>query len=67
MSVHANVWLSRIQQVRWMLGSFGEEQQVAEEKFLDMATALSGSGPMFYFFLMEVSRSSLVLVVSKMP
>ena len=50
-----------------MLGSFGEEQQVAEEKFLDMATALSGSGPMFYFFLMEVSRTSLVLVVSKMP
>ena len=36
-----------------VLGAFGEEHMVKEEKFLDMATALSGSGPAYVLLLME--------------
>jgi len=36
-----------------MLRAFGEEVFVEEEKYLDMATAVSGSGPSYVFLLME--------------
>jgi len=36
-----------------ILLAFGEEVQVTEEHFLDMATALSGSGPAYVFLFME--------------
>jgi pyrroline-5-carboxylate reductase len=36
-----------------LLRSFGKEEQVAHEDYLDMATALSGSGPAYFFLLME--------------
>jgi len=36
-----------------LLGSLGEEIYVAEEKYLDMATALSGSGPAYVFLFIE--------------
>ena len=36
-----------------VLGAFGEEQYVDDEAYLDMATALSGTGPAYVFLLME--------------
>jgi pyrroline-5-carboxylate reductase len=36
-----------------ILGALGQEAYVEDEKYLDMATALSGSGPGFVFMLME--------------
>lgn len=43
----------RREQVRSLLRSFGEEIYVADEKYLDMATALSASGPAFVFLVIE--------------
>lgn len=36
-----------------MLGAFGDQHFVEDEKYLDMATALSGSGPAYVLLLME--------------
>lgn len=36
-----------------VLGAFGEEHMVEDERYLDMATALSGSGPAYVLLLME--------------
>ena len=36
-----------------MLGALGEELWVEEEKYVDMATALSGTGPTYVFLMME--------------
>lgn len=38
---------------RTILASLGREIQVAEEKYIDMATALSGSGPAYVFLIIE--------------
>ena len=38
---------------RKILGAFGDEVFVDEERFLDMATALSGTGPAYVFLFME--------------
>jgi len=38
---------------RTILGSLGHELYVADENYLDMATALSGTGPAYFFLLME--------------
>jgi len=38
---------------RRILGALGEEIFLADEKFLDMATALSGTGPAYVFLFME--------------
>ncbi|MGB3306535.1 MAG: pyrroline-5-carboxylate reductase [Thermomicrobiales bacterium] len=39
--------------VRSALGALGEELQVETEKYVDMATALSGTGPTYVFLMME--------------
>ncbi len=39
--------------VRAVLGALGEEIYVEEEKYVDMATALSGTGPTYVFLMME--------------
>ena len=39
--------------VRAVLGALGEELEVDEEKYVDMATALSGTGPTYVFLMME--------------
>jgi pyrroline-5-carboxylate reductase len=38
---------------RAVLSAFGKELYVADEAFLDMATAISGSGPSYVFLFME--------------
>lgn len=40
-------------QARMLLGTLGSEVFVEDEKYLDMATALSGSGPAYVFLFME--------------
>ena len=40
-------------QARAVFGSFGEEVYVTDERYLDMATALSGTGPAYVFLFME--------------
>jgi pyrroline-5-carboxylate reductase len=39
--------------VQAILGALGEELWVEEEKYVDMATALSGTGPTYVFLMME--------------
>jgi pyrroline-5-carboxylate reductase len=39
--------------VRQIFGALGKEAFVPEEKYLDMATALSGSGPAYVFLFIE--------------
>jgi len=41
------------EQARAILGALGEELYVAEENYLDMATALSGTGPAYVFLFMR--------------
>ncbi|MGQ9573611.1 MAG: pyrroline-5-carboxylate reductase [Dehalococcoidia bacterium] len=43
----------RRQAVRKVLAALGQELYVEEEKYIDIATALSGSGPAFVFLVME--------------
>lgn len=40
-------------QVQAVLGALGEELWVEDEKYVDMATALSGTGPTYVFLVME--------------
>jgi pyrroline-5-carboxylate reductase len=39
--------------VRTILGALGKEHYVADEKYIDMATAISGTGPAYCFLLLE--------------
>jgi len=43
----------RMEQVRGLLGALGRELWVETEKYVDMATALSGTGPTYVFLMME--------------
>ncbi len=43
----------RRSQVKAALGALGEEIEVDTEKYVDMATALSGTGPTYVFMMME--------------
>jgi pyrroline-5-carboxylate reductase len=40
-------------EVRAMLGALGREMRVEEERMIDMATALSATGPTYVFLMME--------------
>lgn len=55
-----SVWLATpeatLEQCAWaksVLAALGDEVQVHEEKYLDMATAISGSGPAYVFLFVE--------------
>lgn len=41
------------ERARQVFGSFGDELYVDDERYLDMATALSGTGPAYVFIFME--------------
>lgn len=43
----------QLQQAAALLGALGEQLHVEDERLLDMATALSGSGPAYVFLFME--------------
>jgi len=49
----AGVGQEQKQMAQRLLSSLGEEIYVAEERYLDMATALSGSGPAYVFLFIE--------------
>jgi pyrroline-5-carboxylate reductase len=44
---------SALEEAREIIGSFGEEIYVDDEKMIDMATALSGCGPGYVFLFIE--------------
>jgi pyrroline-5-carboxylate reductase len=50
---NAAVTAAQRDQARTILKAFGKELYVADEAFLDMATAISGSGPSYVFLFME--------------
>jgi pyrroline-5-carboxylate reductase len=45
-----------------ILGSIGQEILVDDEKFLDMATAVSGSGPAYFFLFLEALADAAVSI-----
>jgi pyrroline-5-carboxylate reductase len=49
----AEVSAEQQQQAKAILSSFGQEIYVDDENYLDMTTALSGSGPGYVFIMME--------------
>jgi pyrroline-5-carboxylate reductase len=51
----SNAAVTKVQrsQAQAILRAFGKELYVADEAFLDMATAISGSGPSYVFLFME--------------
>lgn len=49
----SHVDADQIKQTATILGAMGEQLQVDEESFLDMATGLSGSGPGFVLLIIE--------------
>jgi pyrroline-5-carboxylate reductase len=44
---------THLEQARTILGALGQEVFVEDEEYLDMATALSGTGPAYVFLFME--------------
>ena len=64
-----SVWTATVEvtreQKKWaasILGAIGKELFVAEEKYLDMATAVSGSGPAYFFLFVEVLVEAAVRI-----
>jgi len=63
MSVWAATASVTAEQKSWtssILGAMGKEIYVADEKYLDMATAISGSGPAYFFLFVESLVESAV-------
>lgn len=48
-----SVKAAQLETTRTILGALGEEIMVDDESYLDMATALSGTGPAYVFLFME--------------
>jgi pyrroline-5-carboxylate reductase len=49
----ADVADEQAKQAELLLGALGEQIRIDDERYLDMATALSGSGPAYVFMFME--------------
>ena len=49
----AGISAEQLEMTRQILGALGQEIFVEEESYLDMATALSGTGPAYVFLFME--------------
>ena len=49
----AEVSEAQLRQIHMIFGALGRELQVEEEKMIDMATALSATGPTYIFLVME--------------
>ena len=60
--LYANAFVSQTQKQRAedIMQSVGMTTWVAEEELLDVVTALSGSGPAYFFLLMEAMQKSAV-------
>lgn len=50
----------QLEKAKLMLQALGEDVQVDEEYYLDMATAVSGTGPMYVYLFMEAFMDSAV-------
>jgi len=55
-----NVKKAQLAQARAILQALGKEIYVNDEKFLDMATAVSGTGPTYVFLVMEAMVDAAV-------
>ena len=55
-----NVNKGQREDARVILGALGKELYVNDEKFLDMATAVSGTGPTYVFLVMEAMVDAAV-------
>ena len=55
-----NVTKTQLAQARTILQALGKELYVNDEKFLDMATAVSGTGPTYVFLVMEAMIDAAV-------
>lgn len=51
---------SQKEMVKSILAALGKEIDVSDEKYIDMATAVSGSGPAFIFLVMEALTEAAV-------
>jgi pyrroline-5-carboxylate reductase len=56
----ASVSDHQLEKARMMLQALGEDVQVDEEYYLDMATAVSGTGPMYVYLFMEAFMDAAV-------
>jgi len=56
----SDVAQEQLNQARTILQAFGKEIYVNDEKFLDMATAVSGTGPTYVFLVMEAMIDAAV-------
>jgi pyrroline-5-carboxylate reductase len=51
-----------VEKAKTLLSSFGDQVQVGEEQFLDMATAVSGSGPAVSFFIVGQNTAEIISI-----
>jgi pyrroline-5-carboxylate reductase len=56
----ASVTKTQLEETRTILGALGKERFMDEERFLDMATAVSGTGPTYVFLVMEAMIDAAV-------
>jgi pyrroline-5-carboxylate reductase len=63
MTVWAATGEVTLRQKKWagsILGAMGKELYVADEKYIDMTTAVSGSGPAYFFLFVEALMGAAV-------
>lgn len=55
-----NVSAAQLEQTRAILAAMGDEAQVPDEHYIDMATAINGSGPGYVFLIIEAMIDAAV-------